>query len=379
MYIQKVSVKNFRSLKDISIGNLSKAVILYGENDSGKSNILSFLEILFQQKYSVDEITTDENLKRPSGFWQGRIDNFSNNFYLNGLEPITYSVLVKFDRRELLGLANFPKNFISNLPHNHREDVLILEGKIVDAPDDSAEISLIRAELNQKMFFDSTKNKPEYLSDFNELTDTEKRNVFDTVMNRLDNAFLRIPADRFLSNEIEVDRETKVALSPKTIKNWLFQSSHDQDAEKIVREVIQQFNSDPFCHGNVSIVRVGKNEIEAFVEGENGMKLPISRRGTGVQQILMILAYIAQSNSPIVGIEELEINLSPKTQSLILNDLLKLIQLENSIVKQIFLTTHSPHIAKRNEAQRRGVWMEKGITKVKKPSEAEIGDFFKFI
>ena len=96
-----------------------------------------------------------------------------------------------------------------------------------------------------------------------------------------------------------------------------------------------------------------------------------------MQQILMILSYIIQSNSPIVGIEELEINLSPPTQALIFNDLLKLVKGGSGIVKQIFLTSHSPHIAKRNEASRRKVWMENGSTTINKPSEAETTAWFK--
>ena len=106
------------------------------------------------------------------------------------------------------------------------------------------------------------------------------------------------------------------------------------------------------------------------------LSLPIGRRGSGVQQILTILSYITQANSPIVGIEELEINLSPKTQKLVVTSLLELINSRSSVVRQIIFTTHSPHIGKRNEAERRGVWMEKGETKVKKPSEAEVTGFF---
>lgn len=53
----------------------------------------------------------------------------------------------------------------------------------------------------------------------------------------------------------------------------------------------------------------------AFVEAKDGLKLPIGRRGTGVQQILTVLAYINRANSPFVGIEELEMNLSPHSES----------------------------------------------------------------
>jgi len=385
MYIHKFSVKNYRSLKDVTVGDLSNAVILYGENDSGKSNILSFLEIVFQPKY-IEETTgtTGETFvqKKPSGFWNGQIDNFSNNFYRNDQKPITFSVLIKIERSELLKIGNLPKKFIETLPKNHNEDVLIIEGQITsmgEGREDQAKISLTSSEFNQKSFYDGTQESPEFLptEDFDYLSPAERRSTFDGVMNSLENAFVRIPPDRFLSREEEMPRETKVELTAKTLKNWLFQSSHDQNSETIIREITRQFNSQPFNHGNISIVRVGKTEIEAFVEGKSGLKLPIGRRGSGVQQILTILSYIAQANSPIVGIEELEINLSPNTQKLLVTKLLELINSKSSVVRQIIFTTHSPHIGKRNEAERRWVSMDKGETKVTRPSEAKTTGFFK--
>lgn len=381
MYIHKFYVKNYRSLKSVDVGNLSEAVILYGENDSGKSNILTFLDVVFQQKYSEEVIQTPDgslSQNKAIGFWEGQIVDFSNSFYLNNQQPITFGVLIKFERAEILGTKNLPKGFVDLLPKNKVEDVLHLEGTITSLGNDRAEMSLVKAEFNQKQFYIGGAS-PKFLPDkaFASISDAEKRNIFDGIMTKLDNAFLRIPPDRFVSREKEVSRDEKVELSAKTLKNWLFQSSHDEDGEKIVREVIQQFNGKPFNHGNVSIVRVGKDEIEALVEGKNGLKLPIGRRGTGVQQILTILSYIAQANSPFVGIEELEINLSPETQRKLVTSLLNLLDSKTSPVRQIFFTTHSPHIGKRNEAERRGVWMDGNETKVKKPTEAQVKDFFR--
>jgi hypothetical protein len=380
MYINKFTIINYRSLKNVDVGDLSPAVIFYGENDSGKSNLLTFLDIIFQQKYTEEIIqapNTSLVQRRSTGFWEGQIANFSNNSYLNNQQPIEFTIYLKFDRAELLSIKSLPSVFVEMLPKNRSEDVFVIEGKINPIGPDRAEMILIKAELNKKQFYTNT-NSPDFLPDpaFAHLSGAERRSIFDSIMNKLDNAFLRIPPDRFISQEQEAPRGTKVELSAKSLKNWLFQLSHDQNGEKIVRQVIQQFNSKPFNHGNVSIIRVGEDEIEALVEGKNGLKLPIGRRGSGVQQILTILAYIAQANSPLVGIEELEINLSPETQKKLVNSLLELVKSKSSPVRQIFFTTHSPHIGKRNEAQRRGVWIENDETKVKKPTEAEVKKFF---
>jgi AAA15 family ATPase/GTPase len=386
MQIQSFKVENYRSLKDVNIGNLSSMVIFYGHNDSGKSNILSFLDIIFRSKY-IRELTTTstETLEqiRPTGFWRGEIDDFTNNFYLNNSEPITFSVVVKFDRKEILAIPGLPKRFNEILPLNKNTDVLKINGQIVQKTSDKAEISLLDAEFNQMKFYDTNLN-PEphrYLPGYSDplISQAEKRDIFDKVMSRLDNVFLMVPTNRFLSTEHEQPRTNEtIQLSPNTIKNWLFHNTHNRDKEKIVRKILEQFNSDPFNHGRISTIRQGENDIEAYVEDKNELKLPVGRRGSSVQQILIILSYINQSNSSIIGIEELEINLSPKTQSLIFDNLLRLVNIKDGYVKQIFLTSHSPHIAKRNEAARRGVWMENGETKVKKPSEADIESFFKY-
>ena len=92
------------------------------------------------------------------------------------------------------------------------------------------------------------------------------------------------------------------------------------------------------------------------------------------------MSYIAKSNSPFIGIEELEINLSPKSQTALFNSLFDLIyKTPDSPIQQVFLTTHSPHIANRNEANRRGVRMDNnGNSILAKPSDEEVKEFFGF-
>ena len=162
MHIRQLHVKNYRSLKDVSIGDLSRFVVLYGENDSGKSNILSFLEHVFSQKY-IEEVTDVpqeiENIpiRRPTGFWRGEITNFSDNFYRNSSESIDFSILIEFKRREILTLIALPPEFLEKLPDKRDYDLLKIEGQIVkSASADRAEMILHNAEFNQKSFYDSS-------------------------------------------------------------------------------------------------------------------------------------------------------------------------------------------------------------------------------
>ncbi len=84
MHIRQLHVNNYRSLKKVRLGGLTHFVVLYGENDTGKSNILSFLEHVFSQKYT-EEITelADKPTRvqrKPVGFWRAQVGNFSDNF-----------------------------------------------------------------------------------------------------------------------------------------------------------------------------------------------------------------------------------------------------------------------------------------------------------
>ncbi len=381
MYIRQLKVRNYRSLKDVSIGSLSPLVILYGNNDTGKSNILSFLEHVFRQKY-VEELTTVGGegtvQRRPGGFWRGEIENFSDNYYRESGGPITFFINIRFLRPEVRAACSRCEEFLSRLPAGKRFDHLVIEGNIGQSSADRAEMTLVKAEFNQTLFYDSSQSDvSRFLPGFS-LDPTQARDVFDRIMGTLDNAFLRVPAARFLRSEGELDRSEKAALTPDSFKNWLFQSSISRDEEKLFRRVSDQFGAPPFEHGRISIGRLGEDEIEVFVEGGDGLKLPIGRKGTGVQQILMILSYVAQSSSPVIAIEELEINLSPASQTAVFDRLFRLVNTAGSGVSQVFLTTHSSHMARRNEAQRRGVTMENGQTTVKKASEAEVEDFFIF-
>src|SRR6266496_160111 len=242
MYIYKFTVNNYRSLKNVDVGDLSPAVIFYGENDSGKSNILTFLDVIFQQKY-IEEIIQSPNAslvqRRSTGFWEGQIADFSNNFYLNNQQPIAFSICLKFDRAEVLAIKSLPSSFTDLLPKNRNEDVLVIEGKVNPVGPDRAEMILIEVKLNKKQFYTNA-NSPDFLPDaiFASLSVAERRSIFDSIMNKLDNAFLRIPPDRFISKEQEAPRGTHIELSAKSLKNWLFQLSHDQNGEKIVRQVI---------------------------------------------------------------------------------------------------------------------------------------------
>ena len=78
----------------------------------------------------------------------------------------------------------------------------------------------------------------------------------------------------------------------------------------------------------------------------------IDQKGSGVQQIMVLLGYIAASNSAIVAVEEPELNLSFRNQDLVVNILRQLEERKGESPHQILLTSHSDHIGSREDLKR---------------------------
>ena len=98
--------------------------------------------------------------------------------------------------------------------------------------------------------------------------------------------------------------------------------------------------------------------MELIVTDGNGREFILERLGSGVQQLLILLFEIGLTTSEakgnvkgnIFGIEELELNLSPKMQPQIFDRLAKMVkQPDASGFGQLFLTTHSRYMVREAE------------------------------
>src|SRR5579863_5126465 len=104
MYISAFAISGYRSLVDVKITDMRSVSILHGLNNTGKSNILSALETIFERKLFVEETETPGDVtkhERKGNFWQGKIRDFRDNFYQGKREDITFTVSVAFENGEL--------------------------------------------------------------------------------------------------------------------------------------------------------------------------------------------------------------------------------------------------------------------------------------
>ena len=145
--------------------------------------------------------------------------------------------------------------------------------------------------------------------------DADKRVAyFEQLMNPLKaDSFLVVSADRYLTEEsLPKQSETPILLNSKTFKGWLFDLSLSRPGYQTFEEVKEMFAADPFAIGEVGFSRIA-DEIEIMIKDQK-IRLPIGRLGSGYQQILYIVANLVLAKQKMLGIEELEINLSPKLQ-----------------------------------------------------------------
>ncbi|MGO9008798.1 MAG: AAA family ATPase [Bryobacteraceae bacterium] len=380
MYISSFSIDGYRSLKGVKITNMTRVCIFHGPNNSGKSNILSALETIFQQKVLIDETTLEEVTKheRPGSFYQGRISNFRDNFFSNGRDDIKLEVSVTFADEELAFLTESLKAFHPSLAKPGHNKILTVTGRIKYVDDDAADMVLEKVVFNRShIVFEESAGKKSFFPTLTKLSVEQRLAHFEKLMNMLANSFVVIPSDRYLTSETAVaEPNLNPLLTPKTFKNWLFKLYLKRSGYAAFEEIKNMFETPPFSIGEVSFSKE-RDEIDIMVQ-EKKVRLPIGRLGSGYQQVLYIIANLVLSKSKMMGIEELEINLSPALQRTIFEKLKKHIFEGGDLASQIIITSHSEYFSPhRTDVRCYGVEHNGAHTTVTPWTQSKRTDFFK--
>jgi AAA15 family ATPase/GTPase len=355
MYISSFAISGYRSLKDVEIKAMLPICILHGLNNSGKSNILSALETIFRRKVLLEETTTADvtTHTREGSFWQGRITGFAHNFYLNGKEDITFSVSITFADDELKFIKDVLKELHASLAQPGRNKVLTLDGKIQYIDENSADMVLEKAVFNKKhIVFEVDKDgKKSFFPKNPNLSAEKKLSYFDELMNLLADSFRVLPSHRYLTNE-KVGQEANLYPTPESFKRWMFGQSLSRAGYKMYEEIKNMFGKEPFSMGEVGFSREG-DEIDIMVK-KGTVRLPIGRLGSGHQQMLYIIASLVLNRGRMLGIEELEINLSPTMQKIVFEKLKSHIH-DSDLMTQVIITSHSDYFEKRGDVRCYGI------------------------
>ena len=384
MKIISVEVKNYRSLKNVKVGSFKKINMLYGYNNTGKSNFLRFIEQIFRRKESsislkYAEGQTEITQRRPetSDWWEGEFSHSAFMFTDDDKDSIiTFRILMETKHNELGILQE--KLMTDYLNKSHDSAPICLEGEISSITSTDSKIRLTKVKINSKIAYDSAavKGTNNYFPSSKSLLGQSE--TLNTLLAIFNDCVLFLGNDRYLLDEKEQPRISG-ELSAQNAKNWLFgyyMDSQKHDSFEKFISFIKAYQCEhqtesaaaiawqhwPLSEGDIGFSRFGQN-IELMLRNKKG-RFPLASYGTGVQQILYILAKLFFTKSPIVLVEEIELNLSPTSQRELIINMQRL--LETNQLNQLLFTTHSNYFLGRTDFQVfQAVLDDKGYTDIK--------------
>ena len=415
MKIEKITLKNFKSFGpltntwDNTIDSFSNINMLFGYNNSGKSNLIKFLQLVFQSKGRLSKITVEEEVierRENSPFWKGHIDNAQYIFHKNKRDiPVDFEIVIRISdadikKSEYSHYKKLNAIYLKMKTGNRavKEDYkLILKGQIKKLDDfDTAEIIINEGKLNgHEIYSIDSKGKFIYFQN----APTGKTNdlksdgtAFENLLAIFEDSTLFLDNNRYLDNPRLPDFEGPIALTPGNYKNWLYSQYINPKTNHIFEELKE------FIKNN-KITTNGKDEssfkeVEGFslfpnfnpefadVNGQkelmfriDGKRLPLSSFGTGLHQILYILTVIIISKAKWILIEELELNLSPRYQRALFHILKNLI--DTGRINQVFFTTHSKSFTFRKDFSIYEISMNSsGSSKATKVNQTRANKYF---
>ncbi|HEY9166633.1 MAG TPA: AAA family ATPase [Candidatus Kryptonia bacterium] len=350
MFIRRFAITNYRSLVDFKIEPMEQTTILFGDNNAGKSNALFALYTIFQRKRQVDKEAGLRTFTSPRNFYSGVIENFANDFHNNIAADIEFQVEFSLSDAELDLAAKLKRQFRrrSLIDHN----VMVFGGSLVksDVGEDTAEIVLKGVTLNGRSVyqFDGQKQSFTYfpLDDPTRKQQGRLGEPFARLVEPFNDCVALIESSRdMVPVPFNYDGQVE-PIGSHNFKHFLHTLYLSDKGHSEFEQINDVFNKDPFKLGIISFGKPG-NQLEVMIQ-QNGIRLPIKHMGSGVLQFLYIIARAIHTKSRVICIEELEQNLSPKNQELVLAKLQSMIADKANNIDQVIISSHSPVYADGN-------------------------------
>lgn len=387
MRIEQFTLSNFKSFDSSSqrVYKTSEINLIFGENNSGKSNILKFLKLIFCLKKITNTIEVEDSVIEKNtfdNFFTGFIEDEAYIFHKNNRTVnIVFDFHIKIGNEELKAAG---LDFINDLQEEYfvteRDySMLRFQGELKNLDYTNSEIILNSSKLNTidifsqdngiEHYFESGKDEPKLRGN---------KKAFIQLLSFLNDLAVYIDNDRFFKRE-KYNRNLK-DLNPHNFKNWLYSLSTDElkyDKYLDLLNFIRENSIDSLRllkELDISFALNDKDDLELLIY--NGSeRLPIDSYGTGVTQIFYILTKVFFTSSKILLVEELELNLSPKTQRELFDILRRLI--EQGVINQVFFTSHSSYFNFRNDFSLFRVGInENGVSDIEKIEPKAKNPFF---
>ncbi len=382
MFISQIKINNFRNFKNEVVIDFNPGInVIIGENNSGKSNLLKALSLLFDsnstKRLDVDDFnknTSIECLKRepPKVTITALIDESQNEEkYSDDLVTVS-TWLIQLEKPYKAQIT-----YIFSLPEKEHDDYRTSMNKS-NGNDIEDYWRLIKYKFIRKYIYKLYVGNPE----FENVLDSDSISKFDFQF--LDairdverdlftgkNTLLREVLDFFMDYDIKISGKDNSEQQEEIDKR---KNEFSENAKVLVdklkkrmvdgkNEMLEYASSTGASISNSMLDFDGHildtelySALKLILEYETGIKIPASRNGLGYNNLIYISLLLAKmqkdargdylgSNAkifPILAIEEPEAHLHPSMQYKFLK-FLKDNQKDKA--RQIFITTHSPNIA----------------------------------
>jgi AAA15 family ATPase/GTPase len=340
MNIKKFRIENFRSLKKLNISDFGNTTIFYGDNNAGKSNVLSALHLIFSRK---PKLVSGEGLSGLENFYEGVIVDSQNTFFNNDTKaPITFSIDIEVLKSELTIDTEIKSIFSTGSAFT-----FTFEGQMTFLGQGDADYSDFKIESIKKGTAIIYSNKKD-VSFFPGLDKGQKKQpqlskAFTHLIDIFNDCVYVVSSDRDM-HETPMEVDVAKHLSPKTFKKFLHSLYLSPKNFNLFEQINLVYSQSPFNFGTISFSK-DRGNLEIMIK-ENDFRLPIKHLGSGASQALYIISSIVCSKSRIVAIEELEQNLSPRKQFEILRKIQAMIDDSRLSLNQLIISSHSSVYAK---------------------------------
>ncbi len=313
MKIERFRVQNYKNLKDVTVEGLSDINVFFGQNSVGKSNTFEALALALwllnarslKAAINLDTICQKLAIAAPLA-------------PLDGYGPLSFQITIRWDDKDVSGQTADTK---PNIPPETR--------------------LICRIRIEQ----DSNHDTVSLIDHSWEDEEGHSINFLDNTLLPLIPTLHTIHAHRRLGIERQGPGNGTITVSHDNLKKALFYAYLSSDPRQKRRlEAIRKILAEPpFEFGLLDVALNPETDAIdiGFVRPDG--RLPIENLGSGFQQLLLVLGQVFLNDSPIVALEEPEMNLSPQHQQHLLSALRRLMEDPAIALDQLFISTHSPY------------------------------------
>lgn len=359
MKITKVEINNYRNLDGVKISFAEECNFIVGENNLGKSNLLSLINILFTSRSFKYEDFKDPELPIEINF----------QLRLAAVEIGHFQDLFDVDDYSLINITARQNNTDDNIGFYHTESNTYIQPSVVKCLNYIHYDSLRNpvTEIN----FDKGKGVGKFL-----------RNIISQYLHQ--NGIS--DADFLVDEKVKklLDSINDKILKIKSFHDFGIKAATEDDAENLLSKVIvlKDNKGDSFIktgYGVQFIILVALSVLDKLqnIRNQRGDKGIFENEKEGTKSI-----------SLVIGLDEPEIHLHPYMQRSLIKYLNSIISNSNlefkTLIKELFdidefigqviVVTHSPNILLNDYKQIIRFFSEKGITKIISGSQFTLGE-----